>query len=95
MNWYRSSTLLEILEKLPTISSLQEDNVLQVQHVLRPKTEQHHDYRGLQERSILAVFKWVIRFWFTLVDDPVKSKALKNMASLLGKRKRAKALPSY
>ncbi|MGB0306071.1 MAG: sulfate adenylyltransferase subunit 1, partial [Flavobacteriaceae bacterium] len=46
MNWYRSSTLLEILEKLPTISSLQEDNVLQVQHVLRPKTEQHHDYRG-------------------------------------------------
>ena len=46
MSWYHSSTLLEILEKLPTISSLQEDNVLQVQHVLRPKTEQHHDYRG-------------------------------------------------
>ena len=46
MNWYHSSTLLEILEKLPTISSLQEDSVLQVQHVLRPKTEQHHDYRG-------------------------------------------------
>jgi sulfate adenylyltransferase subunit 1 len=46
MSWYNSSTLLEILEKLPTISSLQEDNVLQVQHVLRPKTEQHHDYRG-------------------------------------------------
>ena len=45
-NWYNSSTLLEILENLPTISSLQEDNVLQVQHVLRPKTEQHHDYRG-------------------------------------------------
>ena len=46
MSWYHSSTLLEILEKLPTISSLQEDSVLQVQHVLRPKTEQHHDYRG-------------------------------------------------
>ncbi|MGB0477439.1 MAG: sulfate adenylyltransferase subunit 1 [Flavobacteriaceae bacterium] len=46
MNWYNSSTLLEILEKLPTISSLQDDNLLQVQHVLRPKTEQHHDYRG-------------------------------------------------
>ena len=46
MNWYNSSTLLEILENLPTISSLQKDNVLQVQHVLRPKTEQHHDYRG-------------------------------------------------
>ena len=46
MNWYNSSTLLEILENLPAISSLQEDNVLQVQHVLRPKTEQHHDYRG-------------------------------------------------
>ena len=46
MNWYNSSTLLEILENLPAISSMQEDNVLQVQHVLRPKTEQHHDYRG-------------------------------------------------
>lgn len=46
MNWYNSSTLLEILENLPAISSLQEDNVFQVQHVLRPKTEQHHDYRG-------------------------------------------------
>tara|TARA_X000000950_G_scaffold6118_1_gene6592 strand:- start:259 stop:1500 length:1242 start_codon:yes stop_codon:yes gene_type:complete len=46
MNWYNSSTLLEILENLLAISSLQEDNVLQVQHVLRPKTEQHHDYRG-------------------------------------------------
>ena len=46
MNWYNSLTLLEILENLPTLSSMREDNVLQVQHVLRPKTEQHHDYRG-------------------------------------------------
>ena len=46
MNWYNSLTLLEILENLPTQSSMREDNVLQVQHVLRPKTEQHHDYRG-------------------------------------------------
>ena len=46
MSWYHSSSLLEVLEKLPSISSLQEDNVLQVQHVLRPKTQQFHDYRG-------------------------------------------------
>ena len=46
MNWYSSSTLLEILEKLSTEILPQQDNVLQVQYVLRPKTEKYHDYRG-------------------------------------------------
>lgn len=57
MSWYHSSTLLEILEKLPTISSLQEDNVLQVQLVLRPKTEQHHDYRGFAGKVNSGTFQ--------------------------------------
>jgi sulfate adenylyltransferase subunit 1 len=46
MNWYRSSTILEILENLSTEIDSQKDNVLQVQYVLRPKTEKYHDYRG-------------------------------------------------
>lgn len=46
MPWYDSLTLLERLENIPTISSLQDDSLLQVQYVLRPKTARHHDYRG-------------------------------------------------
>ena len=77
MSWYHSSTLLEILEKLPTISSLQEDNVLQVQHVLRPKTEQHHDYRGFAGKVNSGSFQVGDKILVYPVDGPVKSKGLK------------------
>lgn len=46
MDWYEGSSLLETLEKLPSVNKQEVENVLQVQYVIRPKTEKHHDYRG-------------------------------------------------
>ena len=46
MDWYKGNTLLQVLEDLPTEDKKEQENVLQVQYVIRPKTETHHDYRG-------------------------------------------------
>ena len=46
MDWYEGKSLLQVLEELPTDSKKEAENILQVQYVIRPKTETHHDYRG-------------------------------------------------
>ena len=46
MDWYEGKILLQVLEELPTDSKKEAENILQVQYVIRPKTETHHDYRG-------------------------------------------------
>lgn len=47
MPWYQGQTLLEHLEKLDTIDIYNRGRVrFPVQYVIRPKTEEYHDFRG-------------------------------------------------
>ena len=47
MTWYKGQTLLEHLEKLDTKDIYNRGRVrFPVQYVIRPKTEEYHDYRG-------------------------------------------------
>ncbi len=47
MAWYEGQTLLEYLEKVPVNQDWPEyDARFQVQYVIRPRTEELHDYRG-------------------------------------------------
>lgn len=47
MPWYHGQTLLEHLEKLDTIDIYNRGRVrFPVQYVIRPKTEEYHDFRG-------------------------------------------------
>ena len=46
MPWYEGETLLSLIETIEVEQDIQENTLLQVQHVIRPKTEIHHDYRG-------------------------------------------------
>lgn len=45
MNWYKGGSILEILSRIETQVD-QSKSFLQVQSVIRPKTEEYHDYRG-------------------------------------------------
>ncbi|PRP67357.1 sulfate adenylyltransferase subunit 1 [Nonlabens agnitus] len=49
MPWYTGSTILEILSKIDTVEESTQ-GFLQVQNVIRPKTEEYHDYRGFAGR---------------------------------------------
>ena len=47
MDWYKGQTLLEHLEKIDTQDIYNKGKVrFPVQYVIRPKTEEYHDYRG-------------------------------------------------
>jgi len=47
MDWYKGQTLLEHLEKIDTKDIYNKGRVrFPVQYVIRPKTEEYHDYRG-------------------------------------------------
>ncbi|MDV7187828.1 GTP-binding protein [Lutibacter sp. TH_r2] len=47
MDWFEGQTLLEHLEKLDTEDIYNKGNVrFPVQYVIRPKTEEYHDFRG-------------------------------------------------
>ncbi|MBI9041519.1 GTP-binding protein [Lutibacter sp.] len=47
MQWFKGQTLLEHLEKLDTIDIYNRGRVrFPVQYVIRPKTEEYHDFRG-------------------------------------------------
>ncbi|MFH0867059.1 MAG: sulfate adenylyltransferase subunit CysN [Bacteroidota bacterium] len=58
MNWYRGSSLLYLLE---TIHIGSDQNLVDcrfpVQYVIRPQSEEHHDYRGYAGRIEGGVFK--------------------------------------
>ncbi|MBB6371394.1 sulfate adenylyltransferase subunit 1 [Chryseobacterium shigense] len=56
-NWYRGSSLLEYLEE---VQLDQEQNIgsrFQVQYVIRPQTEELHDYRGYAGQVISGSFQ--------------------------------------
>lgn len=46
MSWYSGESFLKILEKIPLSSKINDDCMMQVQYVIRPKTDLLHDYRG-------------------------------------------------
>lgn len=58
MNWYRGVSLLERLETIELQSSVNLTNArFPVQLVLRPQTEEYHDYRGYAGKVESGIFK--------------------------------------
>jgi sulfate adenylyltransferase subunit 1 len=58
MPWYKGKSLLTILETIE-IAELEKTNAsrFQVQYVIRPQTDELHDYRGLAGRVISGSYK--------------------------------------
>jgi sulfate adenylyltransferase subunit 1 len=58
MNWYSEGTLLRTLEDIPIVNDY---NLLQgrfpVQYIIRPESDQYHDYRGYAGRIAGGVFR--------------------------------------
>ena len=46
MPWYEGKTLLDLIESLEVVDSHYDENVFQIQYVIRPQREAYHDYRG-------------------------------------------------
>ncbi len=58
MPWYTGKTLLQILETAPTGTPDQSPvNTLQVQYVIRPNTDELHDYRGFAGTVLSGEFR--------------------------------------
>ena len=58
MNWYQGSTLMYLLENIHIGSDYNQiDCRFPVQYVIRPQSEQYHDYRGYAGRIAGGVFK--------------------------------------
>lgn len=56
MPWYNGVDLLTLIESLRIKHNIRLDGFLQVQHVIRPKTEEFHDYRGFAGKVKSGVF---------------------------------------
>jgi sulfate adenylyltransferase subunit 1 len=58
MHWYEGPTLLNFLEEVPLESDINlSDPRFQVQFVIRPQTEDLHDYRGYAGRVSSGIYK--------------------------------------
>jgi sulfate adenylyltransferase subunit 1 len=58
INWYEGNTLLDFLENVKTDHDINlTDARFQVQLVIRPQTEELHDYRGYAGRIISGIYK--------------------------------------
>ena len=58
MDWYEGKPLLEFLEEIETDSDINlTDARFQVQLVIRPQTEELHDYRGYAGKVISGIYK--------------------------------------
>lgn len=58
MDWYEGKPLLEFLEEIETDHDINLDDArFQVQFVIRPQTEELHDYRGYAGKVISGVYK--------------------------------------
>ena len=58
MHWYEGKCLLELLEDVPVNSDVNlTDPRFQVQFVIRPQTEELHDYRGYAGKVISGIYK--------------------------------------
>jgi len=56
-DWYQGNTLLEYLENVEFDEDLGSGNRFQVQYVIRPQTEELHDYRGYAGKILSGEFK--------------------------------------
>ena len=56
MPWYEGNDLLSLIETLTLTEDNHLDGLLQVQHVIRPKTADFHDYRGFSGKVKSGVF---------------------------------------
>ncbi|RZJ50986.1 MAG: sulfate adenylyltransferase [Chryseobacterium sp.] len=57
-DWYKGSTLLDFLETVEIAESKDVDHPrFQVQYVIRPQTEELHDYRGYAGEVISGIYK--------------------------------------
>jgi sulfate adenylyltransferase subunit 1 len=58
IDWYDGKPLLEFLEEVDTAHDIDLDNArFQVQFVIRPQTEELHDYRGYAGKIISGIYK--------------------------------------
>ncbi|WP_419868190.1 sulfate adenylyltransferase subunit 1 [Chryseobacterium sp. CT-SW4] len=58
MDWYKGTTLLDFLENVEVNEDVNlENGRFQVQYVIRPQTEELHDYRGYAGQIISGVYK--------------------------------------
>lgn len=58
MSWYKDSSLLDYLENVQVSEDVDYDNArFQVQFVIRPQTEELHDYRGYSGHIISGTYK--------------------------------------
>jgi sulfate adenylyltransferase subunit 1 len=58
MSWFKGSTLLDLLENIYIGNDYNHtDGRFPVQYVIRPHTDEHHDYRGYAGRISSGVFK--------------------------------------
>jgi sulfate adenylyltransferase subunit 1 len=58
MDWYDGKPLLQFLEEIETDNDINhDDSRFQVQLVIRPQTEELHDYRGYAGKVISGVYK--------------------------------------
>lgn len=58
MDWYKGKPLLDLLEEVQTTSDINLSNPrFQVQLVIRPQTDELHDYRGYAGRVISGVYR--------------------------------------
>lgn len=56
-NWYEGSSLLEYLENVELDEESENGNRFQVQYVIRPQTEELHDYRGYAGKIVSGHFQ--------------------------------------
>jgi sulfate adenylyltransferase subunit 1 len=58
LSWYEGDTLLELLEKVEVAKDINlTHGRLPVQYVIRPQTEELHDYRGYAGKIISGIYK--------------------------------------
>ncbi|MES1221515.1 MAG: GTP-binding protein [Bacteroidota bacterium] len=58
MNWFEGKPLLQFLEEIETENDINHtDSRFQVQLVIRPQTEELHDYRGYAGKVISGIYK--------------------------------------
>jgi sulfate adenylyltransferase subunit 1 len=58
LSWYEGDTLLELLEKVEVAKDINlTHSRLPVQYVIRPQTEELHDYRGYAGKIISGIYK--------------------------------------
>ncbi len=57
MNWYKGPSLLEFLENIEISKNKNSLSRFQVQYVIRPQTNEFHDYRGFAGKVISGFYK--------------------------------------